>query len=311
MNFRKLGDTDLDVSEIGFGSWAISGIGYGKTDDSESIKTLHEALDRGINFIDTADSYGNGHAEKLIGKVLSERKDKDTIVATKFGWDFYNKSGTKGNLTPEYINFAVDKSLKRLNRDRIDIYQIHSQNPENIIINEVFNTLKLLKDKGKIRYYGFSANYIEDAEKIINNFKIDTLQVSYNLLNYKMVEQIFNNKNTKTIGIICREPLASGFLTGKYNINSKFEKTDHRNGFSIDYKTNIIKNVNKLKFLETKTRNLAQSSINFCLQNKKIGVVIPGIKNRKQLYENLKSSDCILTQSEQDKIEINSILDLN
>ena len=311
MNYRKLGKTGLVVSEIGFGSWAISGKAYGKTDDTESIKTLNEALENGVTFIDTADSYGNGHCEELIGKVLSERKDKDTIVATKFGWDFYNKDGIRGNLTPEYINFAVDQSLKRLNRDRIDIYQIHSQKPSNIIDNNVFETLEKLKTNGKIRHYGISVHLIKDAHKILNQFEIDTLQIPYNLLNYKKAESLLEDEFINSVGIICREPLASGFLTGKYDIDSKFEKTDHRNGYSPEHLKEIVNYVNKFRFLEIEGRNLTQSSINFCLQSKKIGVVIPGIKNRTQLFENLESTNYEFTETELGKISLNSRLDLN
>ncbi len=302
MNYRKLGNTGLNVSEIGFGGWAISGSGYGPTDNNESIKTLHAALDEGVNFIDTADSYGNGYGEELIGKILSERKDKNTIVATKFGWDFYNKNGIRSNLTPEYINFALNNSLKRIKRDWIDIYQIHSQNPTKIINNNVIETLEDIKQSGKIRYYGFSANYFSDALKIIKNYNIDIIQIPYNLINQSAAKEFFESIESNPVGIIGREPLASGFLTGKYSTNSVFPKTDHRNGYSYVYIKNILDKVEQLKFLEIKGRSLTQCAINFCLQNKKIGVVIPGVKNRQQLFENLKSFEFNLTNQQINQI---------
>lgn len=311
MIYRKFGNTDLTVSEIGFGAWAISGVGYGNVDDNESLNTLHEALENGINFIDTADSYGNGHSEELIGKVLSERNDNNTVIATKFGWDFYNKNGVRGNLSPDYIKFALDQSLKRLKRDTLDIYQIHSQKPKNIIDSGVFDKLQALREEGKIKYIGFSANYISDALEILENYDIDVLQISYNLLNHRKAEKIFADNLSDNIGIICREPLASGFLSGKYDRNHKFDSQDHRSGYSEDKINIILNNVEKFRFLETDERTLVQSALCFCLQNKNLGVVIPGIKNRKQLSEVLKSTETRLTESELKIIDIKSRLDIN
>lgn len=305
MKYTQLGKTNLRVSEIGFGAWAIGGDGYGTVDDNESIKTLHKALDSGINFIDTADSYGKGKSEDLIGKVLSERKDSDTIVATKFGWDFYNSGGIKGNLSPEYINFAIDQSLKRLKRDWIDIYQIHSINPQKVLDFEVFETLEKLKESGKIRYYGFSANYISDASKLVNLVNFDTLQIPYNLAFPAAQKELFPNKSLDTLGIISREPLANGFLSGKYNIENKFSKSDHRHGFSKEKKSQLIHRLEQLRFLANNSRSLPQASISFCLQNKHIDVTIPGMKNIKQLDENLSS--CGLKISKEELFEIDKL----
>lgn len=147
MRYRKLGRTDLLVSEIGFGAWAISGRGYGPTDDGESMRALHRALDLGVNFIDTADSYG--HSEELIGRVLRESGDRETLIATKVGWDFYSPGGMRGNLKRRYIHFAVEESLKRLGRDRIDLYQVHNSKPDTIEREDVYETLDGLKKTGE------------------------------------------------------------------------------------------------------------------------------------------------------------------
>ncbi|MGH7884346.1 MAG: aldo/keto reductase [Thermodesulfobacteriota bacterium] len=303
MNYRKLGETGLEVSEIGFGAWAIGGAGYGPTDDTESILTLHEALDCGINFIDTSDSYGKGHSEKLIGRVLAERKDKDTIVATKFGWDFYGSGGIRGNLNPEYIVFALDQSLARLKRDSIDIYQIHNQTPENILQFKVIETLVKLKEQGKIKNYGISVNYISDAVKLIKNFKFDTLQITYNLLFSPAEKELFHLKAVDSMGIICREPLVNGFLTGKYNMGTSFVKTDHRNGFNKNKKREIFNKVEQFRFLENNNRNLTQAAISYCLRNNAIGTTITGIKNRKQLRENIASTNIKISNDEMAQIK--------
>ncbi len=298
MKYNLLGKTDLNVSEIGFGTWAISGEGYGPTDDKESILTLNKALENGINFIDTADSYGKGKSEELIGKVLSERKDKETIVATKFGWDFYKDDGIRGNLDSKFIEFAVVQSLKRLKRDWIDIYQIHSQTPGNIIKFEAIETLEKLKKEGKIRYYGFSANYISDAIKLMELRSFDTLQIPYNLVFPQAEKELFKHKGINSLGIISREPLANGFLSGKYNIMSTFNKKDHRNGFSKEKKEELLNRVGQLMFLQNDNRSLSQSAICFCLQNEHADITIPGIKNTKQLDEITLSCDLEISYEE-------------
>ncbi len=235
MKYRKLGSTNLLVSEIGFGTWGISGLGYGSTDDEESIRTLHKALDLGINLIDTADSYGNGHSEELIGRVLRERGDKDTIIATKFGWDFYRPDGVRCNLIRDYIYFALEQSLKRLGRDWIDIYQIHNSKPDLIIKNKVYETLAELKDQGKIRFCGVSTSHIEDGIQAITSGKPDVIQVRYNLLDQRAEKTIYPLALQRKMGIIVREPLACGLLTGKYDSGSKFPKNDHRRGWNRNF----------------------------------------------------------------------------
>ena len=196
MKYRPFGSTGLVVSEIGFGSWAISGAGYGSTNDKESKKTLHTALDLGVNFIDTADSYGKGHSEKLIGEVLYERKDKDSIICTKFGWDFYDDKGIKSNLKKKYILFAVEQSLKRLNRDTLDIYLIHSQNPKNILDQDVFSTLESLVDQGKIKFYGMSvpSHHAINSIPLIKGTNCSILEFKFNLLE-KETKNIFSEIN--------------------------------------------------------------------------------------------------------------------
>ena len=155
MNFRRLGRTGLEVSEIGFGAWAIGGTSWGPTDDDESVRAIQKAIDLGVNFIDTADIYGRGHSETLILKALACRKNK-YYLATKVGNDFYYKEGAPAlkNFEPQYIRFAVEQSLKRLKRECIDVYQLHNPATEIIERGEVFEALDGLKEQGKIGFYG-------------------------------------------------------------------------------------------------------------------------------------------------------------
>ncbi len=293
MKYRPLGSTGLVVSEIGFGSWAISGAGYGSTNDKESKKTLHTALDLGVNFIDTADSYGKGHSEKLIGEVLYERKDKDSIICTKFGWDFYDDKGIKSNLKKEYILFAVEQSLKRLNRDTLDIYLIHSQNPKNILDQDVFSTLESLVDQGKIKFYGMSvsSHHAINSIPLIKGTNCSILEFKFNLLE-KETKNIFSEiNNIHNIGIIVREPLSNGLLTGKYNKSSKFPKNDHRNGWDKEYLKKQIEKVQELKKYFKRNSELIKASLKYVLQQQGVSVIIPGAKNIEQVKENISSID--------------------
>jgi len=263
LKLKRLGRTNVLVSEIGFGAWAISGRGYGPTDDKDSIRALHRALDLGVNFIDTADIYGDGHSEELIGRVLRERNDKEAIIATKFGWDFYRDGGIRSNLKRNYISFALEKSLKRLGREWIDIYQIHNSKPDDIERDNVYETLDDFKKQGKIRFYGVSAYYVEDGIEAIKTGKPDTIQIIYNILEQEVEEKLFPLAIKNDIGIIAREPLASGLLTGKYNENSKFPKTDHRHGWSKKFLEESARKVSRLKFLEKEGQTLIQAALRF------------------------------------------------
>lgn len=291
MKFRKLGKTNLLVSEIGLGAWAVSGRGYGPTDDKESIRAIHRALDLGVNFIDTADIYGDGHSEELIGRVLREREDRETVIATKFGWDFYRDGGVKSNLKKNYISFALEKSLKRLGREWIDIYQIHNSKPADIERDNVYETLDELKKQGKIRFYGVSAFYIEDGISAVRTAKPDTIQVIYNVLEQEVEEKLFSLALENDMGIIAREPLAGGLLTGKYNENSKFPKTDHRHGWSKKFLEDGARKVGKLKFLEKEGQTLIQAALRFSLSHKAVSVIIPGAKTVRQVEENISAAE--------------------
>ena len=298
MTLRKLGRTDISVSEIGLGTWGISGRGYGPTDDKESIRTINKALDLGVNIIDTADSYGEGHSEELIGRVLKDRRDRDTIIATKFGWDFYSKGGIRSNLKRDYIFFAAEQSLKRLQRDWIDIYHIHNSKPQSILREDVYESLDMLKKQGKIRSYGVSADYIKDGIEAISTKRPDVIQVRYNILDQEAEKNLLPLALKNEIGIIAREPLACGLLTGRYKDDSKFPKTDHRRGWEITYLEKSVKRVNKLLYLENIERSLTQSAIRFTLSSEAVSTVIPGAKKIYQVVENIGASMVYLSHEE-------------
>jgi aryl-alcohol dehydrogenase-like predicted oxidoreductase len=293
MNYRNLGNTGLKVSEIGFGPWAIGGAGYGSTDDKESKKALNTALDLGVNFIDTADSYGNGHSEKLIGEVLRSRHDKETLICTKFGWDFYSQSGIKSNLEKKYIRFALQKSMERLGRDVIDIYLIHSSNPKKVEQYGVMETLKELKKEGLIRFFGISVSdyYFDATLAAIEDLNPEAVEVKFNLLQKSAKTELFDLCCNKGIGIVVREPLANGLLSGKYNKDCRFAKNDHRNGFKKEFLEHQINSVNLIKNYFKSNTEMIKGSIKYALEFPVVSVVIPGAKTPVQVEENISSLD--------------------
>ena len=231
MNYRILGRTNLQVSEIGFGTWAIGGTGYGPTQDEDSLKALEMAWENGVNFYDTADTYGHGHSESLLAHFLQSKPREKIIIASKAGWDFYH-GARKKNFDLKYLRFACEESLKRLKIEAIDVYQLHNPSFELLKRGEIVGLLDDLKREGKIRFTGVSIHTEEEAVTAMEDPRVDTLQLVFNLLDQRMAENIFPEAAKKKIGIIVREPLAFGFLTGKYKSGHEFPKSDHRRRFT-------------------------------------------------------------------------------
>lgn len=313
MHYRTLGKTGLKVSEVGFGAFAIGGKGYlGKTaigwhgvDDESSIAALETAFDCGINFYDTADVYGNGHSEEIIGRVFQNRRSK-VIIASKGGNRTVDGEWKK-DFSPEWITEAVEQSLKRLRTDYIDVYQLHSPGTSGQFKESLdcFETLDKLKEQGKIRFYGVSIGPVEHGIEIINYGKGEVLQVLYNILKRGCENELLPLAEKNDIGIIARVPLASGFLTGKYTVNAAFPPEDHRSHrMTPELLKTTIEKVDKLSFLtKDKNKTLAQAAIQFVLSSHEISVVIPGAKNPSQVKENALASDGkLLSEDEIEKI---------
>lgn len=291
MKYRKLGRTGLEVSEIGFGSWAIGGTSYGPTDDIQSLQALEAAWQGGVNFFDTADTYGHGHSEELLARFFKGKERSKFILASKAGWDFYH-GGNKKNFKPEYIRFACDESLKRLNFDFIDLYQLHNPSLELILNGEPVSILDDLKKQGKIRFIGISVHSEEDALAAIGDPRVDTVQLIFNLLDQKMLEKVFPLAQEKNIAVIVREPLACGILTGKYKAGHKFVKTDHRNRWTEEKLELELEKISKIKnILSTERLSLSRAALEFVLDQEAVSTVIPGAKTATQVEENLKSSN--------------------
>ena len=290
MKFRCFGATNFQVSEIGFGSWAIGGEGYGVTDDRQSLEALETAYDLGVNFFDTADSYGSGHSEILIGEFLKEKKRESVFIASKVGWNFYEKP-TRKCFESGYIVKACEKSLHRLGVDVIDLYQLHNPSLKQLQDFKPISFLRQLKKEGKIRYVGVSVHREEEALEVLDFDDIDAIQLIVNMLDQRMLEKVVQKAAIKKVAVVAREPLASGLLSGKYSQQSNFEKGDHRRRWTTDKRVADCEKIKLIqKVLRGESSNLIHQAIEFVLSVPEVSVVIPGMKTRQQVVENLKPS---------------------
>jgi len=306
MEYKNLGNRGPKVSTVGFGAWAIGGMNWGKTDDEVSLAALNKAVDEGVTLIDTADVYGFGHSEELIAKLIKERGKKNIVIATKAGNDFYNANSDddkgygaiKQTYTKDYIIFAAEQSLKRLNVDALDILQLHSPDSEKLEQDEPWLALEQLKKDGKILSAGFSIQSFKETEHahILDKHHnlIDSIQVRYNLLEREAEKVLFPKAIKYGIGVIVRIPLLFGFLTGKFSKNSTFIAEDHRSmNLSQEKIVNYLEKLEKMKPLFEKypDQTMGQVSLRFCISHPACQTVIPGAKTEKQVIENSSASN--------------------
>ena len=306
MKYRKLGLKGPKISTVGFGAWGISGRDWGNTNDENSRKAIHAALDSGVNFIDTADVYGFGHSEELIRKVLDERPDKDQIViASKAGNNFYPFIGQDHQVTPgnndysvKHLEYAVEQSLKRLNVEVLDVLQLHSPGLEILEQDEPWIALDRLKKSGKIKHAGWSVQSFQESSQahILERHHelIDVIQVRYNLLEREAEDVLFPMALKYGTGVIVRIPLLFGFLSGKFDNKSTFGDNDHRKfNLSPDKLSAYLKDLAGFQSVFNKYSDYSQAqlSLRFCISHPACHVVIPGGKTVKQAQENAKASD--------------------
>jgi aryl-alcohol dehydrogenase-like predicted oxidoreductase len=319
MKYRQFGKTDLRVSEIGFGAWAIGGsamvgnipIGWGPADDDLSVKTIHAALDAGINFFDTADFYGLGHSEELLGKTLS--KNREVIIASKAG---QRKDIDKvvGDYSYEYLIKACEASLKRLKRDCIDYLQLHTVKLQHLEEGDCARAMEALKKQGKIRHWGISVstfNPFPEADYFIEKNMGDGLQLVYNLIN-QVATPVIDKAAAAGMGVIARMPLQFGLLTGKFQSSTSFQKDDHR---SFRLSPEIIEKSNELvrkywkPLAEERGQTLAEFALSFILSKKGVSTVIPGLRTPEQVKQNTANIQALDENVMQQLTEKNKHLD--
>jgi aryl-alcohol dehydrogenase-like predicted oxidoreductase len=290
MEYRMLGRTGLRVSDIGFGAMTIGGEIFGATDDSESLRALNRALDLGMNFIDTADAYGRGHSEELIARLLATRRH-EVVLATKGGNQFTVRQGLR-NFDPDYITAALEQSLKRLQIETIDLYQLHNPSQEVMRRGEIFDRLERFKREGKIRFYGVSIEKTDDGIVAVETGKPDTLQLVYNILHQDPEERLFPLAQRENVGIIARVPLERGALSGRFQSAAGFADRDWRRGvFPGDQLAQVNAAVAKLQFLvKGNVPNLADAALRFILSQPAVSAIIPGIRTVRQVEDNIAAS---------------------
>ncbi|MBS3751952.1 MAG: aldo/keto reductase [Anaerolineales bacterium] len=307
---RTLGKSGLKVSEIGFGLWAAGGDVWGPTDDQRILDAIDYALDHGVNFFDTADVYGGGHSEELLGKAMQGRRDQ-FIVATKIGWlDFDGEEGKSAYTTVEKLIEGVETNLKRLDTDYIDVIQSHIdfQDPTMEIFLEGFQKLQ---KAGKVKAYGVSTSDFEYLKAFNHDGKCATLQIDYSILNRTAEEDILPYCQENQIGVIVRGALAMGILTGKFSPETRFPEGDFRRRWHEDedeYETflNDLEIVDRLRPL-AKGRSPAQLALQFVISNPAVTTVIPGIKNTEQARANIEAG-ILEPLSSQELAEIDKIV---
>lgn len=306
MNYRKLGGAGLTVSEIGFGTWGIGGNAYGKVDDNESRNCLEVAYESGINFYDTADLYGNGHSEELLGEIFSFRRDK-IVIATKGGMLPHTTFEMPQDFSSKHIKNAIEGSLRRLRTDYIDLYLLHSPRIEDIHLNEdLIHTLETFKLEGKIRAYGLSARTPDDALRAIDEFGFHVVEVNFNMIDQRAMENgLFDRAEKDKLGLIIRTPLTFGYLTGKLNGDEQFQGIDHRANWPKDQLKRWAQAPQLFSFLfEGKGFTPAQVALRFCLDYEAVSTVIPGMMKASEVLENSAAADMpSLTDEEMSRME--------
>src|SRR3989338_1247322 len=304
MEYKKLGLTELEISRIGFGCWAIGGHGYGKVDDKASIKAIRKALDLGINFFDTADVYGFGHSEIILSKALSSQRGK-VIIATKFGVNWDENGNTFYDCSPKRVVEAVEGSLRRLKIDCIPLYQIHWYD-NTTPISETIESLKKCQEAGKIHYIGcsnFSAKLILEVSRIS---RIETIQFLYNIIQRDLEKDILECVESLKIVSLAYGVLARGLLSGKYDLTTKFGDNDTRSRdkeFQEYQFKNNLQLVEVLKQIGMRySKTPSHVSIRWALDNPFITCCIVGAKTKEQVAENVLSLDWKLKKGDIDII---------
>lgn len=312
MNYRTLGKTGFEISEISLGTWQVGGKWGDHFNEDSAEAILNRAIDSGINFIDTADVYGNGLSEKAVGRIVRSRSER-VYVATKCG----RRLNPHNNMeyTPEALRSFVEDSLSNSGLDTLDLIQLHCPPPEVYGRPEIFGLFERLKEEGKIQHMGVSVEKVDEAMQAIRFDNVTTIQIIFNMFRFKPSERFFPQAQSRNVGIIVRVPLASGLLTGLYSRSTSFGKADHRffnrhgamfdkgETFSgVDYEAGLDA-VEQIKALFPGRENLAPVALRWILMFEEVSCIIPGASNEKQLISNLSAlEEPVFTQAQMEQV---------
>ncbi|QSR87878.1 aldo/keto reductase [Methylacidiphilum caldifontis] len=312
MKYRTLPGTDINVSAVGFGVWTLTTGWWGSYTEEEAVNLLKEAYELGINFFDTADVYGHGFGEEILAKAFPP--STEVVIATKVGYNFYNHQDRTAqhelpqDLSIPFLKEAVNRSLKRLNRDCIDILQLHNIRMAHVKDDSIWQLLEDLRKEGKIRSYGVALGpaigWLYEGLETIRLRKPHVVQHIYNILESYPGKALMDNAQWDKTRYLIRVPHASGMLEGRYNLQTKFSETDHRRFRPKHWLENGLKKVSTLQFLILPNRTLGQAALQWILNEQKVLSCLPNIYNRSQLQEFAAATDCPpLTKEELSKID--------
>lgn len=300
MHYRKFGSTGWEVSEVGIGTWQLGGTEWGDVGEEQALATLHAAADSGVNFIDTADIYGSGRSEMLIGRFLTERGG-EFRVATKLGRA--QDPGWPANFTRDAVRAHTEGSLERLGVEALDLTQLHCVPSDVLEKGEIFDWLRELKQEGKIRQFGASVESMDEALLVLEQEGLASLQIIFNIFRRKPIETLFARASERNVALIVRLPLSSGLLAGKMTRDTQFAETDHRSfnrdgdsfnvgeTFSgVPYEIGLDA-VDEIRPLAPEGMSMAQMALRWCLDFPEVTAVIPGAKRPEQARANAAASD--------------------
>src|SRR5918995_1319289 len=301
MKYRTLGDTDIAVSEVGFGVWTVSTGWWGEVDDERSVRLLREAKERGINYFDTADTYGSGKGETLLADAFGQVRD-EVVISTKIGYDFYNHTARRGqqerpqDWSEDFIRFALERCLKRLGTDYIDFLQLHNTKMDAVENDTLFGLMEEIKAEGKVRAYGVALGpkigWLDEGVKAMRERRIDGLQMIYNVLEQDPGRGLIETARETGASLIVRVPHSSGMLEGHYDENTTFAKNDHRRHRPKEWLTTGLKKVEQLSFLtESGERTLGQAALKFVLAAPEVVSTLPNIYGKEQIEEFAATSE--------------------
>ncbi len=295
MKCRTLGGTDIGVSEVGFGVWTVSTGWWGEVDDGRSVRLLREARERGINYFDTADTYGSGKGETLLADAFGHMRD-EVVISTKIGYDFYNHTARRGqqerpqDWSEEFIRFALEQSLKRLDTEYIDFLQLHNTKMDAIEDDGLFALMEAFLSEGKIRAYGIALGpkigWLEEGIRAMRERRVEGVQMIYNLLEQDPGRGLIETARDTGTSLIVRVPHSSGMLEGHYDENTTFAKNDHRRHRPKEWLTTGLKKVERLSFLtESGERTLGQAALKFVLASPEVVSTLPNFYGKEQIEE--------------------------
>ena len=303
MQYRKLGNTDIEVSAVGFGVWTVGTTWWGISDEDFGVDLMRQAFDLGITFFDNADSYGDGQGERMLARALGDVRDK-TVIATKFGYDIYStptdaRPGHQErpqDFSPAFVRKALEESLKRLETDHIDLYQLHNPRMTAIQSDELFALLEDVKREGKIRAYGVALGpaigWEEEGVEAMRTRSIDSTQMIYNLFEQDPGRALLDAAHETGCGVLVRVPHSSGILEGKYTEETTFSENDHRSHRPKEWLTEGLRKLRALDFLTGGTgRTIGQAALQFTLADPAIASTLPNIYNAEQLAEFAAAAD--------------------